>query len=294
MKAQRVNDEKKMTAKHRPPNGRHRPAAAIPRWFDRDTRGRQIDDYVDRTRTAAFGFKQMAVQEKAGAVMRHFDRVAARYDFMNNLLSLGIQLLWKRLAVGRMRLKPGDRVLDVCGGTADLALLAAGRIGSAGRAVVCDLNREMMRHGAPKVHRAGLSGQVAFVQGDAERLPFADGDFDGAMVGFGIRNLTHLKRGFGEMYRVLRPGGTLMCLEFSRPANPVFRRLYDFHSFVVMPFLGEWLVGNREGYRCLPETIRLFALPDELSAILEGIGFIDVRYRRLTNGIAVVHTGRKP
>jgi demethylmenaquinone methyltransferase/2-methoxy-6-polyprenyl-1,4-benzoquinol methylase len=261
-----------------------------PRWFDRDTRRRQLADQVARSGTATFGFRQMPAREKARAVMRHFDRVAPRYDLMNNLLSFGIQLVWKRLAVNQMGLKPGDRVLDVCGGTADLALLAVRKTGATGRAVVCDLNRSMMAFGAAKVAAAGRTDRVAFVQADAEKIPFADAGFDAAMVGFGIRNLTHMEDGFREMHRALRPGGVMMCLEFSRPANPVFRGLYDFYSFTVMPFLGELLVGNREGYRCLPETIRLFALPDELSAILEGIGFTDVRYRCLTNGIAAVHT----
>ncbi len=268
-------------------------AFARPRWFDRNARRRQLDEHVDESRTATFGFRTMAAAEKAAAVMRHFDRVAPRYDFMNNLLSFGIQMIWKRVAVRCIRLCPGDRVLDVCGGTADLALLASQRTGAAGRTVVCDLNRAMMGGGTAKVKRAGLDGHIVFVQGDAERLPFADGQFDAAMVGFGIRNLTHLKRGFAEMLRVLRPGGTLMCLEFSKPANPVFRRLYDFHSFVIMPLLGQLLVGNREGYACLPETIRLFPLPEELSAILAQIGFTNVRCRRLTNGIAVVHSASK-
>jgi demethylmenaquinone methyltransferase/2-methoxy-6-polyprenyl-1,4-benzoquinol methylase len=236
----------------------------------------------------------MAEHEKPKAVMHHFDRVAPRYDLMNNLLSFGIQLAWKRVAVGEMGLHAGDRALDLCGGTADLALLAARKTGPTGRAVVCDLNRAMMTGGVAKVNRAGLSERIAFVQGDAERIPFADRTFDAAMVGFGIRNLTHLEDGFREMYRVLKPGGVMMCLEFSKPVNPVFRRLYDFYSFTVMPFLGEVLVGNREGYRCLPETIRLFALPEELAEVLMGIGFADVRYRRLTNGIAAVHVGVRP
>jgi demethylmenaquinone methyltransferase/2-methoxy-6-polyprenyl-1,4-benzoquinol methylase len=269
------------------------PFFQIPRWFGRQGRRRQLDEFVDRSRTAAFGSRQMAVEQKVEAVMRHFDRVAPRYDFMNSLLSFGIQMVWKRAAVALTGIKSGSRVLDVCGGTADLSLLAAGYAGAGGRLVVCDLNRAMMRHGRAKVVRAGLADRIGFVQGDAERLPFPDAAFDAAMVGFGIRNLTHLKQGFREMHRVLRPGGIFMCLEFSRPTNPLFRILYDLHSFAVMPFLGQVLAGNREGYRCLPETIRRFALPEELKGILEQIGFQAVAYRRFTNGIAVAHTGRK-
>lgn len=276
------------------PNRAANPLFTRPRWFDRAVRRRQLAEPVAETGTATFGFRQMAEHEKPRAVMRHFDRVAQRYDLMNNLLSFGIQLVWKRVAVGEMGLGPGERVLDLCGGTADLALLAAGKTGPAGRTVVCDLNRAMMAGGVAKANRAGLSQRIAFVQGDAERIPFADRSFDAAMVGFGIRNLTHLEDGFREMYRVLRPGGVMMCLEFSKPVNPVFRWLYDVYSFTVMPFLGEVLVGNREGYRCLPETIRLFALPEELAEVLAAIGFAGVRYRRLTNGIAAVHVGVRP
>jgi len=266
------------------------PLFTRPRWFDRNIRRRQLADQVARSGTATFGFRQMPEQEKPRAVMRHFDRVAPRYDLMNNLLSFGIQLVWKRLAIRAMGIKTGDRVLDLCGGTADLALLAARKSGRTGRAVVCDMNRCMMAGGTAKVRAAGASDRIAFVQADAEKIPFADRSFDAAMVGFAIRNLTHMEDGFREMHRVLRPGGIMMCLEFSKPVNPVFRRLYDFYSFTVMPFLGELLVGNREGYRCLPETIRLFALPEELSSVLEDIGFTGVRFRRLTNGIATVHT----
>lgn len=267
---------------------------ARPRWFDRAIRRMQLAEPVAQTGTATFGFRQMPAHEKPRAVMRHFDRVAPRYDLMNNLLSFGIQLVWKRVAVGEMGLRPGDQALDLCGGTADLALLAARKTGGSGRAVICDLNRSMMAGGVAKVKRAGLSDRIAFVQGDAEQIPFLDGTFDAAMVGFGIRNLTHLEDGFREMHRVLKPGGIMMCLEFSKPVNPLFRWLYDFYSFTVMPFLGEVLVGNREGYRCLPETIRLFSLPEELSGALEDVGFTAVRYRRLTNGIAAVHTAIRP
>jgi demethylmenaquinone methyltransferase/2-methoxy-6-polyprenyl-1,4-benzoquinol methylase len=131
------------------------------------------------------------------------------------------------------------------------------------------------------------------VQGDAEQISFNDQCFDAAMVGFGIRNLTHMEKGFSEMYRVLKPGGKLMCLEFSKPISPLFRILYDFYSFYIMPFLGQLFVGSRQAYTYLPESIRMFALPHELTAMLEKIGFSQVRHRKLTNGIAVIHLGRK-
>jgi demethylmenaquinone methyltransferase/2-methoxy-6-polyprenyl-1,4-benzoquinol methylase len=212
---------------------------------------------------------------------------------MNTLLSFGLHHLWKRAAVQLMGLKEGDRVLDVCGGTADLALLAAEKTGPAGRVVVYDINRAMMTAGLPKVARAGLAARVAFLQGDAERLSCPAAVFDAAMVGFGIRNLTHPELGFKEMHRVLKPGGKLMCLEFSQPAPAWFRRLYDFYSFYLMPLMGRIFVGSWQAYTYLPESIRMFAHPEEVSATLEGLGFTRVRFRRLTNGIAVIHLGVK-
>jgi demethylmenaquinone methyltransferase/2-methoxy-6-polyprenyl-1,4-benzoquinol methylase len=202
--------------------------------------------------------------------------------------------LWKRAAVRLMHLKPGDRVLDVCGGTADLAIRAARIIGSAGRVVVYDINWAMMAAGWPKVAGSALAPRIAYIQGDAERLSCPDASFDAAMVGFGIRNLTRPEVGFQEMFRVLKPGGTLMCLEFSRPKTAWFRWLYDLYSFYIMPAVGKIMVGSWEAYTYLPESIRMFSQPDELSAVLTAIGFTQVRYRRLTNGIAVIHLGVKP
>jgi demethylmenaquinone methyltransferase/2-methoxy-6-polyprenyl-1,4-benzoquinol methylase len=226
-------------------------------------------------------------------VLGHFTKVAPKYDFMNTLLSFGLHHLWKRTAVRMLGLKPGNWVLDVCGGTGDLAILAARAVGVSGRVVLYDISRAMMMAGRPKVSASSLGGRIIYLQGDAERVGVADQRFDAALVGFGIRNLTHPEAGFKEIYRVLKPGGKLMCLEFSTPQNPWFRLLYDLYSFHVMPLAGKMLVGSREAYTYLPESIRMFSRPEELAAILEGLGFSKVRYRRLTNGIAVVHVGIK-
>jgi demethylmenaquinone methyltransferase / 2-methoxy-6-polyprenyl-1,4-benzoquinol methylase len=242
---------------------------------------------------ANFGYQKVPAQEKMKLVQKHFDSIAAKYDFMNTLLSFGLHYLWKRTAVKQMNLKPGSRVIDVCGGTADLAILAAQYVGPDGRIIVYDFNRAMMEEGKSKVHNALLDGRIRYIQGDAEQISIPEGIFDAAMVGFGIRNLTHMEKGFAEMYRVLKPGGNLMCLEFSRPANPAFRFLYDTYSFYVMPLIGRIFTGSRTAYTYLPESIRMFPLPDELSGLLKKIGFSKVTYRKFTNGIAVVHLGTK-
>jgi len=212
---------------------------------------------------------------------------------MNTLLSLGIHHSWKRRAVRQLAPPSGARILDVCGGTGDLSLLAARGTGSSGRVVLYDFNERMMAGARTKVSGTWSAGVISCVQGDAERLAFADSSFDAAMVGFGIRNLTCMDLGFSEMYRVLKPGGKMLCLEFSKPAFPPFRWLYDVYSFHVTPLLGDIIAGNRQAYLHLSESIRTFPLPDELQSLLEDIGFVDVTYRRLTNGIAAIHLARK-
>jgi demethylmenaquinone methyltransferase/2-methoxy-6-polyprenyl-1,4-benzoquinol methylase len=239
-----------------------------------------------------FGYEQVSEDEKTRRVIRHFDSVARQYDFMNTLLSFGIHHLWKREAVRMMGIKPGAQVIDVCGGTGDLAVLASRYTGPSGGVTIFDLNRAMMDAGREKVS-AAANAPVDYVQGNAESMPFPDNAFDGAMVGYGIRNVTRMEKGFEEMYRVLRPGGRMMCLEFSKPVWPVFRWLYDTYSFHIMPFLGDLIAGSRGAYTHLPESIRTFPLPDALSAMMERIGFENVIYHRQTNGISVVHMGEK-
>lgn len=245
-------------------------------------------------RKVCFGYRMVSPREKGLLVSQHFNTVARKYDFMNTVLSFGMHLLWKRWAVGMLAPKPGDRVLDVCGGTGDLSMIAARKMGPSGKVLICDINLAMMETGRRKLAGNRYHGRIELVQGDAELLPFRAEQFDAAMVGFGVRNLTDMEKGFEEMFWVLKPGGRFMCLEFSRPVTTWFRWLYDVYSFYVMPLAGKILAGSREAYTYLPESIRVFPGPEELKAILERFGFVDVRYRRFTNGIAVVHTGRKP
>ena len=240
-----------------------------------------------------FGFRQVPADDKAHLVRDHFDAVAKKYDLMNTLLSFGIHYLWKRTAIELLGLQPGDFVLDVCGGTGDLSVLATKQIGPSGRIVLYDINRAMMEAGRGKSTHAAERKRVSYVQGDAERAAFASGTFDAAMVGFGIRNLTCREEGLREIHRVLKPGGRFVCLEFSQPTAAWFRPLYDFYSFHIMPVLGSLIVGSSQAYTYLPESIRLFPSPEALSGILDEIGFRQTAYRRLTNGIACVHSGIK-
>ena len=262
-------------------------------WLEAEKRQTQLDNSPKSADEAYFGYERISSKDKTDRVIQHFNSVARHYDFMNTLLSFGIHYAWKRTAVRMLDPAPGDRILDVCGGTGDLAILAARAIGPAGRVIIYDINRAMIQAGMHKVTDTEIAGRLGYIQGNAESISFPDRHFDSAMVGFGIRNVTRMKKGFEEMYRVLKPGGKMMCLEFSKPVWPVFRWLYDFYSFYIMPFLGQVIAGNRGAYTHLPESIRMFPLPDELSDLLRNIGFSKVTYRSLTNGIAIIHLAVK-
>lgn len=243
---------------------------------------------------AYFGFKRVSADEKGKLVLRHFHAVARKYDWMNSVLSFGLHHVWKRAAVGMLGLRNGDQVLDLCGGTGDLSVLAARLVAPNGRVILYDISRAMIDMGRSKLGGPFGAERIRWLQGNAERISLADRQFDAAIVGFGIRNLTNMERGLEEMYRVLRPRGRLMCLEFSKPKWPLFCLLYDLYSFYVMPLLGRVLADSREAYTYLPESIRLFPSPEELDALLVLVGFRQVHHRRFTNGIAVVHLGVKP
>ena len=202
-------------------------------WLDDQARKKQLDKTDEGDEVAYFGYERVEADNKTQRVIQHFDSVARQYDFMNTLLSFGIHHLWKRTAVRMMDLKTGDRILDVCGGTGDLAILAARQIGPNGRVNIYDINRAMMQAGIHKVAGTRNENRIQYIQGNAEYISSPDDQFDAAMVGFGIRNVTHMEKGFEEMYRILKPGGKMMCLEFSKPKNPVFCWLYD---FLLLPY----------------------------------------------------------
>ena len=264
-----------------------------PGWFTTRERQMQLDEHISKTRKTRYGLDEVAESDKHKLVVSHFTSVAPKYDFMNTLLSFGLHFPWKRAAVRMLNLAPGDAVVDICGGTGDLSEMSFRYVGRKGHVLLYDMNWAMMAAGRGKRCRKSHGDSITYIQGDAESLSLADNSVDAVIVGFGVRNLTHLKQGFKEMHRVLKKDGRMVCLEFSRPDNPVFRQLYDFYSFNIMPLLGCLFTGSAKSYSYLPETIRMFPLADELADILTSIGFSNVTYKKMTGGIAVAHFGKK-
>jgi len=242
-----------------------------------------------------FGYRTVAADEKKRLVQEQFDRIAGRYDRADALLSLGLHFSWKRATVRRLELRPGERVLDVCGGTGDLALRAARKVGPGGSAVICDLNEPMMAIGRKRAGAAEVRyGRIAFVRGDAERLPFPDASFDAATVGFGLRNLVDLDQGLREIARVLKPGGRFAGLEFTLPRRRGLRALYDLYSRAVLVPISRFITGADGPYLYLVESIRVFAETGDIPGGLARTGLADLRIRPLSLGIVTVYSGRKP
>jgi demethylmenaquinone methyltransferase/2-methoxy-6-polyprenyl-1,4-benzoquinol methylase len=223
-----------------------------------------------------------------------FSAIARWYDLNNTVLSFGLHHRWKREAVALMQAKPGDTVLDLCAGTCDLALLLGHAVGANGRVTACDLNAEMLEIGRRKVAKRGAEDRITCVIGNAESLQFNDHEFDGLTVAFGLRNVTDLPKALREMYRVLKPGGRAVCLEFSQPTNAAFRKAYDFYSFTLLPKIGTWIARDRTGvYQYLPDSIRHFPAQERFAAMWRDTGFHGVRYVNRSGGIVAMHIGVK-
>ena len=239
-------------------------------------------------KTTHFGYRTVSEEEKARHVAGVFDSVAGRYDLMNDLMSAGLHRLWKHFTVGQSLVRPGDRVLDVAGGTGDLARLFAQRVGPEGEVVLTDINGSMLAVGRDRMLDAGL--RVPAAQCDAEHLPFPDGHFDCVSVAFGLRNMTHKDAALTEMSRVLKPGGRLLVLEFSQVWKPL-QPLYDAYSFGVLPLLGRLVTGDSASYRYLAESIRMHPGQEELRQMMERAGLERVEYFNLSAGVVALHRG---
>jgi demethylmenaquinone methyltransferase/2-methoxy-6-polyprenyl-1,4-benzoquinol methylase len=240
------------------------------------------------TEKTHFGYEQVRSEEKARRVRGVFDSVAGKYDLMNDLMSVGMHRYWKRFSVELSGVGPGKRVLDIAGGTADLARLFADRIGPTGEVVLTDINATMLVTGRDRLIDEGRLAPA--VQCNAEALPFASRSFDCVSIGFGLRNVTNKERALAEMHRVLRPGGAALILEFSKVASP-FQVAYDWYSFNVLPMLGRWVAQDEASYRYLAESIRMHPDQSELKAMMEAAGFERVEWFNLTGGVVAVHRG---
>ena len=237
-----------------------------------------------------FGYQNVDEADKARRVRGVFDSVARSYDLMNDLMSLGLHRAWKAYTVALANLRAGDKVLDIAGGTGDLARAFASKVGERGTVVHTDINESMLRVGRDRLLDEGLSLPTAAC--DAEKLPFADGSFDLVSVAFGLRNMTHKYRALTEMARVLRPGGRLLVLEFSKVAEPL-RKPYDWYSFNVLPLVGKLVAKDADSYRYLAESIRMHPDQQTLKAMMKDAGFVDVDVHNMNAGVVALHVGLK-
>lgn len=244
-------------------------------------------------KTTHFGFQDIPWHEKANKVADVFHSVADKYDLMNDLMSLGIHRLWKRYAIELSGVKQGQKVLDVAAGTGDLSLQFSRLVGQSGQVFVSDINSSMLNQGRDRLTNEGVIGNVEYVQANAENLPFADNQFDCLTIAFGLRNVTDKQKALASMYRIIKPGGRVLILEFSHLTVDALKPLYDFYSFKLLPKIGEFIANDAESYRYLAESIRMHPNQDSLKSMMEKAGFEDVDVHNLSAGIAAVHRAYK-
>jgi demethylmenaquinone methyltransferase/2-methoxy-6-polyprenyl-1,4-benzoquinol methylase len=243
--------------------------------------------------TTHFGYRDVKTAEKAGMVRGVFDSVASNYDIMNDLMSAGVHRIWKRFTIELSGVRRGNRVLDIAGGTGDLAAKFAPMVGDEGEVVLADINASMLRVGRDRLLDKGVRGNLHYVQADAQYLPFPDDHFDCITIAFGLRNVTDKDLALRSMLRILKPGGRLLVLEFSKPRNPLLSKAYDAYSFGVLPFMGKLVAGDAESYQYLAESIRMHPDQETLKQMMEDAGFARCDFHDMTGGVVAVHRGFK-
>lgn len=250
---------------------------------------------TDKTSTdkTHFGYQEVPVNEKAGLVGNVFSSVASRYDLMNDVMSFGVHRLWKRVAIDMCSIRPGQTVLDLAGGTGDLTRQFSKRVGDNGQVILADINAEMMLCGRARLLDEGIVGNVKYVQASAEALPFPDNHFDCITIAFGLRNVTDKSAALRSMYRVLKPGGRALILEFSKPVVPGLSTIYDIYSFKLLPLMGKVIANDEESYRYLAESIRMHPDQATLKDMMDDTGFERTEVTNLTGGIVAIHRGYK-
>ncbi len=240
-----------------------------------------------------FGYQDVDKAAKAGMVGQVFDSVASKYDVMNDLMSFGVHRVWKRFTLDQSGVRPGQAVLDLAGGTGDLAAKFSKRVGKHGLVVLADINASMLFTGRDKLLDNGVIGNVDYTQANAEELPFADDSFDCITIAFGLRNVTDKDKALRSMNRVLKPGGRLLVLEFSKPVLPLLSKAYDAYSFTALPMMGKLVANDADSYRYLAESIRMHPDQSTLKQMMEDAGFAKANYHNLTGGIVALHKGYK-
>ncbi|MGJ8668393.1 MAG: bifunctional demethylmenaquinone methyltransferase/2-methoxy-6-polyprenyl-1,4-benzoquinol methylase UbiE [Oceanococcus sp.] len=244
-------------------------------------------------KTTHFGYAEVDWNDKASKVSEVFDSVAGRYDIMNDLMSMGVHRAWKRFAIDLASIQRNDSVLDLAAGTGDLSSAMAPKLGPRGRLIMADYNAAMLVQGRDRLLDEGKADQAGYAQADAESLPFADDSFDCVTISFGLRNVRDKDKALKSILRVLKPGGRLLVLEFSKPNNPVLSKIYDTYSFEILPRIGQAVANDAESYRYLAESIRMHPDQDALKAMMDDAGFERTQYFNLTGGIVALHRGYK-